>query len=303
MISPLGHSLPSLRGTPADHHNIGNPGSSSPCKWRHPPESMGEGVLHSDQALWKEKQEGGKVLTVRHGEWNGSCIVEGVAIGRWPGWSVSGWWRGQHIWDLISYRAGTIWCPSLTARPSVQVGNRELRIYEGLLSSCACALPVGVDGEPRPRPSRSLRTSNPLMVFPMVPQTRGTGVAGNREHTGREWIQWMVGVGNSGGTRPSQWTGHKSPGGHGKMFIGSGRFPGFFSRLARLSGDGFWTTNSRSHPGVWRTLSRLGRPIVGPNPTQCLLQRWKVTNYIYSRYCNWVAFLCTCTFLSNFFNL
>ncbi len=34
-----------------------------------------------------------------------------------------------------------------------------------------------------------------------------------------------------------------------------------------------------------------------------LSQRWKVTNYIYSRYCNWVAFLCTCTFLSNFFNL
>ncbi len=33
------------------------------------------------------------------------------------------------------------------------------------------------------------------------------------------------------------------------------------------------------------------------------LQRWKVTNYIYSRYCNWVAFLCTCTFLSNIFNL
>ncbi len=33
------------------------------------------------------------------------------------------------------------------------------------------------------------------------------------------------------------------------------------------------------------------------------LQRWKVTNYIYSRYCNWVAFLCTCTFLSNFFTM
>ncbi len=33
------------------------------------------------------------------------------------------------------------------------------------------------------------------------------------------------------------------------------------------------------------------------------LQRCKVTNYIYSRYCNWVAFLCTCTFLSNIFNL
>ncbi len=35
----------------------------------------------------------------------------------------------------------------------------------------------------------------------------------------------------------------------------------------------------------------------------CSSQRWKVTNYIYSRYCNWVAFLCTCTFLSNVFNL
>ncbi len=35
----------------------------------------------------------------------------------------------------------------------------------------------------------------------------------------------------------------------------------------------------------------------------CNLQRWKVTNYIYSRYCNWVAFLCTCTFLRIFFNL
>ncbi len=32
-------------------------------------------------------------------------------------------------------------------------------------------------------------------------------------------------------------------------------------------------------------------------------KRGKVTNYIYSRYCNWVAFLCTCTFLSNFLNL
>ncbi len=27
-----------------------------------------------------------------------------------------------------------------------------------------------------------------------------------------------------------------------------------------------------------------------------ICQRWKVTNYIYSRYCNWVAFLCTSTF-------
>ncbi len=40
-----------------------------------------------------------------------------------------------------------------------------------------------------------------------------------------------------------------------------------------------------------------------PTPLQPLQQRWKVTNYIYSRYCNWVAFLCTCTFLSNVFNL
>ncbi len=80
IISPPGHSLPSLRGTPADHHDAGSPGFPSPRRWRHAPESMGEGVLHSDQALWKEKQEGGKVLTVRHGKWNGSCIVEGVVI-------------------------------------------------------------------------------------------------------------------------------------------------------------------------------------------------------------------------------
>ncbi len=39
------------------------------------------------------------------------------------------------------------------------------------------------------------------------------------------------------------------------------------------------------------------------HPALSQRQRWKVTNYIYSRYCNWVAFLCTCTFLSNFFNL
>ncbi len=28
----------------------------------------------------------------------------------------------------------------------------------------------------------------------------------------------------------------------------------------------------------------------------CNYQRWKVINYIYLRYCNWVAFLCTSTF-------
>ncbi len=66
-----------------------------------------------------------------------------------------------------------------------------LRTHEGLLSFCACALLVGVDDEPRPRPSRSLGTSSPLMVFPMVPQTSGTGVAGNSIRTGREWVQWM----------------------------------------------------------------------------------------------------------------
>ncbi len=82
MISPPVHSLPSLRGTAADHHEVRNLGSPSPRRWRHPPESMGEGVLHSNQALWKEKQEGGKVLTVRHGKWNGYCTVEGVVIGR-----------------------------------------------------------------------------------------------------------------------------------------------------------------------------------------------------------------------------
>ncbi len=229
MISPPGHSLPSLRGTPADHHDAGNPGSPLPRRWRLPPESVGEGVLHSDQALWEEKQEGGKDLTVTHGKWNGSCIVKGVVIGKWPGWPVSGWWRGQHIWDLISYRAGAIWCPSLTARPSVQVGNGGLRTYEGLLSSCACALLAGVDGEHRPRPTRSLGTSNPLMVFLMVPQTRGTGVAGNRVRTGREWVQWMVGAENSERTWPSQWTGSKSPGGHGRRFVGNGQFPESFS--------------------------------------------------------------------------
>ncbi len=42
----------------------------------------------------------------------------------------------------------------------------------------------------------------------------------------------------------------KSPGGHGKRFVGSGRFPGFFSPFAHLSGDGIRTTDSRSHLGV-----------------------------------------------------
>ncbi len=43
IISPLAHSLTSLRGTPADHHDVRNPGSPSPRRWRHPPESMGDG--------------------------------------------------------------------------------------------------------------------------------------------------------------------------------------------------------------------------------------------------------------------
>ncbi len=154
--------------------------------------------------------------------------MEVVVIWRWLGWFVSGWWRGQDIWDLISYRAGAIWCPLLTARPSVQVGNGGLRTYEGLLSFCTCALLVGVDDEPSPRPSRSLGTSSPMMVS-------------------------------------------KRPGGHGRSFIGSSRFPGFFSPFARLSGNGIRTTDSRSHLGVWRIPSRLGRQILGPDPTQCLL--------------------------------
>ncbi len=99
----------------------------------------------------------------------------------------------------------------------------------------------------------------------MVPQTRGTGVAGNWVCTGREWVQWMVGAGNFGHTRPSQWTGSKSPGGHGRRFVGSSRFPGYFSPFARFFWDGIQTTDSRSHP---RNPSRLGRKIVGPDPTQ-----------------------------------
>ncbi len=44
-------------------------------------------------------------------------------------------------------------------------------------------------------------------------------------------------------------------------------------------------------------------PLCSAEQRHSYRQRWKVTNYIYSRYCNWVAFLCTCTFLSNIFNL
>ncbi len=73
----------------------------------------------------------------------------------------------------------------LTARPSDPVGKMELLIFEGLLSF-VCALPVEADGELRPRPSRSPETSSQRTEHRTVPQTKGTGAAGNRVRTGRE---------------------------------------------------------------------------------------------------------------------
>ncbi len=56
----------------------------------------------------------------------------------------------------------------------------EFQPYEGLLSSWFCALPAAADDELRPRPSRSLRTSNRQMGHQTVPPTREIGAAGNR---------------------------------------------------------------------------------------------------------------------------
>ncbi len=76
MTSPLGRNPPNLRGIPDDHHDVGNPGSYEPRRWHHPPESAGEGVPYSGQALWREEQESGKVLAETQGKWGESCIVE-----------------------------------------------------------------------------------------------------------------------------------------------------------------------------------------------------------------------------------
>ncbi len=57
-----------------------------------------------------------------------------------------------------------------TARPSDQVGKEENQIVEGLLSICACTKLVEDGGVLRPRPSRSLGTSNPLQVHLIVPR-------------------------------------------------------------------------------------------------------------------------------------
>ncbi len=62
----------------------------------------------------------------------------------------------------------------------------ELLIFEDLLSSSVCTLPIEADGELRPRPSRSPETSSRRMEHRTVPQTKGTGAAGNRVRTGRE---------------------------------------------------------------------------------------------------------------------
>ncbi len=68
----------------------------------------------------------------------------------------------------------------------VPVGRGELQTFEGLLSSCACEVLVEDDGVLRPRPSRSLGTSNPPKERQTVLQSRGTWVAGDRARTGRE---------------------------------------------------------------------------------------------------------------------
>ncbi|XP_058632486.1 microfibril-associated glycoprotein 4-like [Onychostoma macrolepis] len=56
MNVPLVHSLPNPRGIPVDHHDVGTPGSPSPCR-RYPHQgSKEEGVPLSGQALWKQEQ-------------------------------------------------------------------------------------------------------------------------------------------------------------------------------------------------------------------------------------------------------
>ncbi len=93
--------------------------------------------------------------------------------------------------------------------------------------------------------------------------------------------------------------------------------PNSLKRLWRWIMVEKWTFNSRATALV--DIPAVSRPIACSLKTSVIFgivlcdktthfrvafyQRWKVTNYIYSRYCNWVAFLCTCTFLSNFFYL
>ncbi len=189
----------------------------------------------SGQALWREKQESGKAWVKRHGKRDEFCTEEGVVTGKWPGWFVWWWWRGQRIWDLTSCRAGAYRFSALTARPSVQVGRQELRIFEGLLSSCTCALPAVVYGERRPRLSRSLGTSSRWKGQRMVPWTRAIEEASNSVLC----------------TRLSLGTGSKSSGGHGRRFGRSVQPPGSSSPSARSTGGSILTTGLRSQLGDW----------------------------------------------------
>ncbi len=95
MTSPPVHTPPNLRGIPADHHGVGNPRWFWPRRPLHPPESAGEGVPWSGQALWMERQESDKVWKVRRGRWDESCIEGVVWVETWPGWSASGWRRAN----------------------------------------------------------------------------------------------------------------------------------------------------------------------------------------------------------------
>ncbi len=199
---------------------------------------------------------------------NESCIEEEVAVDKWPELFAWWWWRGQHIWDLASCRAGASWCPVLTARPSDQVGMMELRIFEGLLSSSVCALPAGADGELHPRPSRSPGTSSRRTEHRTVPQTRGTGAAGNQVRTGREWVQWKAVGGSSGRTRLSLGTGSRSSGGHGRRFVGSVQLPGSSFLSARSTEDGILMRDLRSLLGERRKPSKPSIWTAVPGPRQ-----------------------------------
>ncbi len=71
MTVPLGHNLPSPQDTPRDHHGAGSPESHEPCRWSLLPGLTGEGVPLSGHSLWRQKQEGDRVLVGRHGRKGG----------------------------------------------------------------------------------------------------------------------------------------------------------------------------------------------------------------------------------------
>ncbi len=108
------------------------------CRWCRPPESKEEGVPMSGQALWREKQESGKAWVVKHGRKDVFCIEEGVVTGRWLGWFVWWWWRGQRIRDLTSCRAAAYGVPCWQ---SDLLSRLVFRIF-GSLKVCCDLVPV-----------------------------------------------------------------------------------------------------------------------------------------------------------------